>query len=218
MVMAGSAASVAYVGRAAELALLWRHLRQALGGAGSLALISGEPGIGKTRLLEEWAATAADSGARVVWGRCNEDEGAPAYWPWTQILRALLSGGGADLPLARDAALLRQIVPDLDTAHAEPPQPAAPDPDSARLRLFEAVSAVLGRAAERQPIVVALEDLQWADTASLLLLQSAVRALAQARVVFVGTYREHDATAGQPLAAALASLTRFPATTRIALS
>src|SRR5690348_10264328 len=83
-----------FVGRERELGELRRALDQADSGQGRLFLISGEPGIGKTRLAEEVATDATSRGMRVVWGRCWEGGGAPAYWPWVQILRALIAEPG----------------------------------------------------------------------------------------------------------------------------
>ncbi len=87
---APSVSSAGFVGRAGEVAELTAALDNALAGRGGLYLLAGEPGIGKTRLAEELAALARERGARVLWGRCWEAGGAPAYWPWTQALRACL--------------------------------------------------------------------------------------------------------------------------------
>ena len=81
------AAAELFVGRERELAQLDAALRDAIGGRGRLCLIAGEPGIGKTRLAECVAASAAGHGANAVWGRCWEGEGAPAFWPWVQVFR-----------------------------------------------------------------------------------------------------------------------------------
>ena len=77
-----------FVGREQELELLRDKVNQARAGQGSVVLLSGEPGIGKTRLAEELASYAAEQAARVLWGRCWEGEGAPAFWPWVQVIRA----------------------------------------------------------------------------------------------------------------------------------
>src|SRR6266436_10358109 len=79
----------AFIGREPELAELRAGLDDAIAGRGRLFLISGEPGIGKTRITNELATGATQRGARVIWGRCWEGTGAPAYWPWVQILTAI---------------------------------------------------------------------------------------------------------------------------------
>lgn len=200
-----------FVGRESELAALQRGLDDLPAGNGSLFLLSGEAGIGKTRLAEEAAARAAEQGAHVVSGRCWESGGAPAYWPWVQCLRALVEepdrstlavqlGGGA-----RDIA---QIVPELRELVADlPPQPVV-DPDGARFRLFEAVASFLRSAARTKPIVLVLEDLHAADTPSLLLLRFVASDVTDARVIVIATSRDGDRPATEALGTTLAELSR----------
>ena len=108
-------------------------------------LIAGEAGIGKTRIAEELCADARAHEAQVVWGRCHEGEGAPAYWPWRQTLRAF----SAACPLAASSrgsvtrGELAEIVPELVGAGARPLPAPALDPDMARFRLFDAISTFL---------------------------------------------------------------------------
>ena len=141
-----------FVGRDAELAELAAGLEDALSGRGRLFLIAGEPGIGKTRLAEQLAVHALGRGARVLWGRCWEGGGAPAYWPWTQLLRPLLEGRteGIHADMAADSADLTRRVPEL----AERPG-VAPDPSTqsaaARFHLFAAVTSLLKRPSALQP-------------------------------------------------------------------
>lgn len=160
------------VGRRLELTALEATLDGAVAGSGSVVLVSGEPGIGKTRLVEEVAALATARGAVVAWGGCVEGE-APGFWSWAQVVRALAAGAGPDVvraALGRGAAEVAQIVPELDEmgmAGAVPPV----DLQTARLRLYAAVSAFLAELAVRAPLLVVLEDLQWADEPSLRLLE-----------------------------------------------
>src|SRR5262245_25463273 len=109
-------APVEFIGREAELAELRGRLDRACGGEGSLCLLVGEPGIGKTRTAEELAAEARLRGADVRWGRCFEGEGAPAFWPWIQILRAYTADGDPEAlreDLGSGAAAIAQLLPDL---------------------------------------------------------------------------------------------------------
>src|SRR5262249_52421427 len=147
-------------------------------GRGRMFLLEGEPGIGKTYLAAAIGREAEQAGATTVWGRCWEGEGAPPFWPWLQALRALIDGrhpqaaraamgaGGSDL--AELLPELRERFPDLPTS----PRLAAPE---ARFRLLESVVAFLRTAASTRPIVLILDDLHWADAASLVLLRLLAR-------------------------------------------
>src|SRR3954449_10185681 len=168
-----SLAGGVFVGRERELEALREAVDAALAGRGSLQLLVGEPGIGKTRASEELATYARVSGARVYWGRCREDEGAPAYWPWVQAIRSYIRdsdpvalawqlGGGA----AEVAQLIPEVAEKLDVEPA-----ARPDSEEARFRLFDSVTSLLLAAARDRPIVIVLDDLHWADEPSLLLLR-----------------------------------------------
>src|SRR5437588_3076098 len=142
----------AFVGRSRELAVLSAALRQAAAGEARLALVSGEPGIGKTELARAFARAAAAGGVLVLWGSAWEDGGAPPYWPWVQVLRSYgRQAGEAALAEAvgPQAAVLGQLLPELGTALA----PAGPA-SGARFALFEAVCAVLDRASRSAPLAV----------------------------------------------------------------
>jgi eukaryotic-like serine/threonine-protein kinase len=204
-----------FVGRDAELQLLRSALGDALGGHGRLVLLAGEPGIGKSRLADEIAGEARDQGGAVLWGRCWEAGGAPAYWPWVQSLRALVRAltperlrsdlGGGAAEVAELVPELRQVLPDL------PATPAA-NPETARFRLFDAVSAFLRSAGETQPLVLVLDDVHAADTPSLLLLQFLAGELPDARMLVLAAYRDTELTEDHPLTTALAALDRHPVT------
>src|SRR6185369_6047424 len=108
-----------FVGRAAELDELAAGIEEAESGRGRLFLIAGEPGIGKTRLAEEAAALAAARGTAVLWGRSWEGGGAPAYWPWIQVVRGCLrqeAGTAVDGPSAEEESVLAQMLPGLSSA------------------------------------------------------------------------------------------------------
>jgi len=159
----GRRAAGIFVGRERELAELSPALEDAAAGRGRLFLISGESGVGKTRLADELASVAKEAGARVLWGRCSKRGGAPAYWPWIQALRSL----GGDLP---------ELDPTAD--------------EGARFRLFVEIASFLERTASSQPLLVVLDDLHRADELSLLLLEFLAGELAEMHVAVVGTYVE----------------------------
>jgi DNA-binding SARP family transcriptional activator/tetratricopeptide (TPR) repeat protein len=187
-----------FVGRSRELAALDDALGDALDSRGRVLLIAGEPGIGKSRLIDELAARARARDARVLVGRCWEAGGAPAYWPWVQALRGYLYDGElAELVPGREASAL--------------------DTDGARFRLFEAVGSLLRRAAETRPLVVVLDDVHAADEPSLLLLRFVAREIASSRLLIVCAFRDVDPTLRDPLTSALAELVREPHTSQIAL-
>src|SRR5919199_3367995 len=163
-----------FVGRALELAELQYGLEQAKRGIGALLQIVGEPGVGKSRLVRALAERAQAQGATVVTGRCWEGGGAPAYWPWVQVLRSVLRQQGQERTqslTAAGAAALAAIAPEL-SLHGPTglPLPDA-EPERARFALFDAVTLLLRSAAKSQPLIVILENLHAADAPSLVLLR-----------------------------------------------
>ncbi|MGH7319993.1 MAG: ATP-binding protein, partial [Candidatus Rokuibacteriota bacterium] len=192
-----------FVGRRAALRELAAGLDEAEAGRGALVLVTGEPGMGKTRLCMEFERHARSRAARVVWGTCWEGDGAPAYWPWVQVLRDLIEPRADDAPLAADA--LPGDVAALLTGD-RPGTESGGDLEQARFRLFDALAGVLQRAATGQPLVVVLDDLHWADTPSLLALGFLARELTGRRLFILGTYRDVEVTADHPLSGTLARL------------
>jgi hypothetical protein len=188
--LAAMASPHPFVGRTAELARLESAIVGAAAGRGALVRVVGEPGIGKTRLADEIAARAGERGMRVAWGRAWEAGGAPAYWPWTQILGAL--GEPA-------------LAPALGPAHAPL---AVGDAEQARFRMFEALAARLARASEAAPIVVIFDDAHAADVASLVLLRLVARGLRASRLAIVVTHREVEARLSSEIGEQLAKIAR----------
>lgn len=186
----------AFVGRERELAELRAGLDDALGGRGRIFLIVGEPGIGKTRLAEEIAAAGADRGAAVLWGRCWEGRGAPAYWPWVQIFRQL--AGEFDAAAVRAAVgdaggVLAALAPELAERAGSSPSSARAlsfASEHERFPLFDAAAGALRQLAAARPLVLVLDDLHGADESSLLLLEFLARELRGAHILVVGTYRD----------------------------
>jgi DNA-binding SARP family transcriptional activator len=204
------AASPRLVGRHREL----ERFRRAVHGAcdavrpgGGVVLVAGEPGIGKTRLAEEAAEEAAAEGMAVAWGRCSDIDGAPPLWPWAEILRALhshLGSAGAADPAV--VAELASIVPELGAGAAA----GATEQDAltARFRLFDAVESTLVAIGRVRPLLLVLDDLHWADAASLRLLAFLAPRTRSAPLLVVGTYRPEAATPGSALGAAVGELGR----------
>jgi hypothetical protein len=180
----------------------------ALAGHGQLILFVGEPGIGKTRLAAELVAHARGQGARALFASCDDSAGAPALWPWAQVVRAYLDAAGAITVrenLGSSVRDLARLVPELDaTSIAAPVDDAA----AARFRLFDALARFVTRASEREPLCIVLDDLHWADPPSLRALEIVARAVRDARVVLVGTYRDVDVAGDPTLAPLFASLAR----------
>lgn len=146
------------VGRRHEIDVLRGWLGAARDGAGRLVLCAGEPGIGKTRLAQELAGIALAGGTAVAWGRCVEAEGAPAYWPWRQVLRSLRADPDTVL-----------------TGDVESPE--------GRFRIFDGVTEAVRGAAGKSGLVVILDDIHRGDEPSLLVLCHLAHQLADARLL-----------------------------------
>jgi DNA-binding SARP family transcriptional activator len=209
----------AFVGRTAALEQLAAAFEHASSGSRRIVMLCGEPGIGKTRLASELGRIAHGRGAVVLYGRCDE-EGLLPHQPFVEALRHYICHCDAEL-LAGQVQLisgeLRRVVPELGERVPELAQPLSGDPEGARFRLFEAVAALLCEAAQRRPLVLVLDDLHWADEATLLLLKYVARYPREARLMIVGTYRDMDVEPGHRLHGVLADLAREQASERLAL-
>src|SRR5579872_1544489 len=215
----GTLARSSFVGRERELAELVSACEAGADSDAHLFLIYGEPGIGKTRLADELASRAKARGLQVLWGRCWEGEGAPAYWPWIQVIRSFLaaldpqrrsnlaveSEIGADI--IHDVS---QIIPDLRPAQSTLPTSVADklDPSEARFRLFDAVTNFLKIGARAHPMLIVLDDLHDADEASLALLRFMARELKGAPIMIVATYRDLEVKRSPTLGKLIGELSR----------
>lgn len=206
-----------FVGRGRELAELLAAWHQTIIAGTRAVLIAGEPGVGKTRLAGEWCRQAHEQGAVVLYGRSDEDLGAP-YQPFAEALRTLVPCIGPErLRGMRGVEALLPLVPALTDVLPDVAAPPRADPDTERYALFDAVVALLGVASADVPIVLVLDDLHWAAKPTLLLLRHLLRFGEHARVQIIGTYRSTDLDRSHPLAAMLADLHRDGSANRIAL-
>ena len=198
-----------FVGREQELELLQEALADARDGRGRLVLLAGEPGIGKSRLADEFCRKESADAVSVAWGRCWELGGAPPYWPWSEALRAIVADGHAE-----GTEELGQLLNEFDDAT----EALAEQAHAARFRFFEGVVRFLRGAAAKQPLVIVLEDVHTADEPSLLLLEFVIRAASSLRVLVIATYRDTDVRAEGSFTGVLAELLRDRATTRAVLT
>lgn len=206
-----------FVGRGSELERLLSAWQRTLGEGACAALIAGEPGVGKTRLAGEWCKQAYEQGAVVLYGRCDEDLGAP-YQPFAEALRSFVPCVGTSrLRGLRGVEALLPLVPGLIDVVPDLAAPTRADPDTERYALFDALVALLETASTQAPVVLVLDDLHWAAKSTLLLLRHLLRFGDRARLQIVGTYRSTDLDRSHPLAAMLADLHRDGTAGRISL-
>ena len=199
-----------FVGREAILDSLLSLLDAARTGRARVALIGGEPGIGKTHLMVEFARLAASRGWSVAWGRSFEGADAPPLWPWVHVIREI-GVAGLDLP-AHVLTPLASLLPEIDAEHGELAG------EGAAFRLFDAIRALMAAASRRQPVLVVLDDLQWADPSTLRLLRFLVAECADDAVVFAATFHEPPDAAPGSYGAVVSDLARLRESERIELT
>jgi eukaryotic-like serine/threonine-protein kinase len=200
-----------FVGRTSELDALRVACDEALTGHTRIAMVVGEPGIGKTRTVEELGVYAAMRGTHVLWGHSYEGEIGVPYLPFVEALRAFvreISDDGHLLDPAAGCAEVAAIVPELRDRFPQLPQLPPLEGDAERHRLFEGVHAFLTAATRIRPLMIVLDDLHWADKPTLLLLTHLARRHGQSRLLIVGTYRDVELERSHPLAETIATLRR----------
>jgi DNA-binding SARP family transcriptional activator len=210
--VAASPRAAGLVGRDVELRQVMLALDEART-ATRVVLIEGEPGIGKTRLVEEAATAAAARGAAVLWGRAFEGGAAPAFWPWLPPLRSLVGRLDRDTELAPQLVSLAVASSSTDAAGSD----AALVTDRTRFELFDAVTGLIAQSSDDQQLMLVLDDLQWADPASLQLLTFVAGQLVDRPVLLVCTVRQLEVGRNDGVVEALAALSRAPGTRRIFL-
>jgi tetratricopeptide (TPR) repeat protein len=206
-----AAGELPLLGRAHELADLRSALDESAAGSGALVLLAGEPGIGKTRLASALADQAGSERHRVAWARGWDGGGAPAFWPWVQVVRAVAADRGDDelrTDLGAGARWVAQLAPEL-RERLDLPEAGDLESEQARFALFDAVTVFLRNAAQREPLLVLLDDLHTADLPSLLLLAFLSRSLGEMRVVVVTTHHDAGPRRGAEVEGVFGELTRF---------
>ncbi len=209
-----------FVGRGQELRALRRRFEAAEQGHGGLVLLAGEAGIGKTRMAEELGRAAVERGARVLWGHCFEGNWAPAFGPFAEAVNEFArssSTGELEASVGLGAGPLRRLAPVVRERLPDVPEPPPLQPDEERFRLLDAVTQFFLQLASKQPVLLALDDLHWADRGSVVMLRHLARFAPAARLLIVGTYRDVEVGREHPLAEALGGLYRETSFERIDL-
>ena len=200
-----------FVGRDAEQAELGRWLDRAARGRGGLVLVGGEPGVGKTRLVEQVLDTARQQRCLTLTGRCYEMEGTAPFIPFVEIIEQYTRVAPSEVlreTLGDAAPEVARLVPDLRRVLADIPPPLELPPEQQRHYLFKNVAEFLERMSRVSSTVLLLDDLQWADNATLLLLHHLAPLLGQLPVLVLGTYRDVELDVNRPFAATLEALNR----------
>ena len=209
------------VGRDDVVAALEAALEGALAGDGRMVLLSGDAGIGKTRTAYELLSLTRARGIPSYAGSCTETGGAPAFWAWRQILRAIVAEREPETlrrELGARAARIGQIVPELRERLHEVPARSREPPEAARFELFDATAGFLRHVAEPRGLVLHIDDLHVGDEGSVALFGFVARELDGARILLVGGHRDAEAERSPALDALLADTARLADSTRIALA
>ncbi|MGP0029941.1 MAG: ATP-binding protein [Acidimicrobiales bacterium] len=212
--------SVGVVGREHEMGVLAEAAKRVMQGDGrEVVLVSGEAGLGKTTLVAEAARAAHDDGACVLFGHCEEDLGTP-YQLFAEALGYFVTYAPEEdllVHIEAHGSELSRLVPALASRAPDLPPSKATDTDTERYLLFAAVVGLLATVSADQPVVLVLDDLQWADKASLLLLRHLTAADPAMRVLVLGTYRDNELSHADALRDTLGVLRRQSGVTRIEL-
>lgn len=208
------------IGRGRERAELLHRLDEALAGRGSLVLIGGEPGIGKTHLTRWVLAEASRRGALAVIGHCYESEGAPPYVPFIEMLEYSARAAPREtfrFAVGDSASEVARLMPELRRMFPDIPPPIELPPEQQRRFLFNAYRDFADRASRLTPVVQVFEDLHWADEATLALLEHLAQTVDTIPRLMVGTYRDAEVDPSRPFSKTLASLVSRKLGSRITL-
>jgi class 3 adenylate cyclase len=208
-----------FVGRAAERAIMERSRGGAREGTRQVVLVSGEPGIGKSRLAAFAAHGAHGEGFAVLWGACSEELPVP-YEPWIAVCSQLVEHAPSELlerHVERYGGELSRVARDLSRRLPGVPKPQSSDPGTERFLLFSAVAGALVQLSDSRPVCLVLDDLHWADGQSVALLKHLARIAESCALQLIVAFRDSDLGKHHPLGAALADLRRVEGVERIAL-
>ena len=200
-----------FVGRAAQIQRLAAKLEQSGNGHGAVVMLVGEPGIGKTRMLEEFTDLAHEQGTMVLRGACYDGEYQRPYGPFAEVLVEYARKADPDeLKLFnRSAPLLARIAPALREHLKDIPEPVALDKEDERFRLFDALSQFLIGVSQQRPLVVLLDDLHWADRGTVAMLGHVAHFVPANAILLIGAYRDAEVDRNHPLMGAVASIRRL---------
>jgi len=201
-----------FVGRTREVAALDKTLARAQEGRGSVVMLAGEPGIGKTRLAEEFCTHAEATGVAIARGACYEGDISAPYRPWTEALRAYAEARPDDdlrREMGAGAPEILLLLPELRSRFPDIEQATRLEPELARPRLFDSLTQFVRAAAVTRPLLLFLDDLHWADRPSLALLQQVARNTTTSRLILLGAYRDVELDRKHPLSETLGTLARL---------
>jgi tetratricopeptide (TPR) repeat protein len=213
-------APIPLIGREPEFAELKRAMSEALAGRGSMVMIGGEPGIGKTHLTSAILEEARRRGAFAGIGHCYEGGGAPPYIPLVEVLEQIVHlapHASLRLSLGDEAPEIAKVLPELRNIYPDLLPPIQLPPEQQRRFLFNAVRSWMQRAVKVTPAVVVYEDLHWADESTLLLLEHIAQALPTMAMLIICTYRDAELDVTLPFARTLEILLRQKQSMRLSL-
>lgn len=205
-----------FSGRVHELNRLKELWKRVTTGEKCLATISGEAGIGKTRLAAELARSVHENGGAVLFGHCDEEVGI-AFQPFVEALEQFAGSVGSAAELGRYGGDLARLAPSLGVRFPDLEPALEGDLETERYRLFDAVASWLAVSSRTVPVLLVLDDLHWADRPTLLLLRHLMRSSELGRVLFLCTYRQTDIDRAHPLREVLSDLRREGAVDRVSL-
>ena len=200
-----------FVGRAPQLERLSARLAEAANGRGGLAMLRGEPGMGKTRLLEEFADLARQRGAVFLQGCCYHGEWHPPYGPFAEAILKYSREAPREFveAIGKRASIIARIAPALHDSLPDIPEPVSVDKEEERFRLFDAVSQFLIALSQRKPVALVLDDLHWADRGTVAMLSHIAHFVPAHPILLIGAYRDAEVDRKHPLSGALVGLGRM---------
>jgi AAA ATPase domain/Cyclic nucleotide-binding domain len=211
----------AFVGREEERGLLRRYLQQARNSQGRIVIIAGPPGIGKTRLARETGEEARQQNFLAMAGNCYDREDSVPFVPFVELLEGLLAralkAAAVRQIFGEQAGEVARLLPQLRRLLPELPPPLQLSSEQSRRELFNAITDLIGRQSARNPLLLLLEDLHWADEGTLSLLIDLARSISRKPAMIIATHRNDDIDMKPPLTKALDELARLGVVERISL-